>query len=135
MITVQHHVGRLLEARFGPPMDVDELVEFERQRQALRSRLASERVVVMDFRDAPVLPPEMADALIHLLTGPNPGLLRNGILLPADGALVAMQIQRIIRESNNERRRVFRNDAPLKEWLGEIMTAEERQRLDRFLAR
>jgi len=133
MIVLQHRVGRLLESRFGPPMDVTELADFERQRQVLRVRLADERVVVMDFRAATVLPPEVADALVGLLTGPNPGLLRNGILLPSEGATVALQLQRIVREAHNDRRRVFRDRGQLEAWLSEVLDAGEQVRLQQFL--
>ena len=133
MVQLQHHVGRLLESRFRSPMVVEELVEFERQRAALRSRFAKERIVVMDFRHASVLPPEVADSLVSLLAPANPGLLRNGILVPDSSALVMLQLQRIVREAENDRRRVFRERAPLEAWLGEVLDAAERERLQQFL--
>jgi hypothetical protein len=114
-------------------MAVEELVEFERQRAALRSRLAKERIVVMDFRHATVLPPQVADSLVSLLSPANPGLLRNGVLVPDSSAIVALQLQRIVRAADNDRRRVFRERAPLEAWLGEVLDIPERARLKLFL--
>jgi hypothetical protein len=131
MILLQHHVGRLLESRFVSPMSAEELKDFERQRAALRERTSRERVVVMDFRRAAVLPPELADGLAGLLHGPNPALLRNGVLVST--AVMAMQLQRIVREADNDCRRVFRERRELEAWLGEILDAGERARLKQFL--
>lgn len=134
MIELQHLVGRLLTTRFISPITPDDLVEFQRQRTALREKLGNDRAVVMDFRQAQVLPPDLADTLTGLLSGANPGLLRNGVLLPAVGAVVAMQLQRIVREAHNDRRRTFRSTAELEEWLGEILDENERKKLHEFLS-
>ncbi len=133
MISLAHRVGRLLETRFSSPIDAAELAEFDRQRATLRERLGHERVVVMDFRQATVLPPELADRLTDLLSGPNPGMLRNGVLLPSEGAVVALQLQRIVREAHNDRRRTFRDARELEAWLGELLDAPEQARLHEFL--
>ncbi len=134
MILLQHRVGRLLETRFATPIDRAELEEFNRERAVARSQFSAERVVVMDFRRASILPPELADTLVSVLHGPNPGLVRNGVLVPTTGATVAMQLTRIVREANSDRRRVFRGVPELETWLGEVLDEPERQRLQRFLA-
>jgi hypothetical protein len=87
----------------------------------------------MDFRRASILPPELADMLVSLLHGPNPGLLRNGVLIPSASATVAMQLTRIVREADDERRRVFRREPELEGWLGEVLSELERPRLHEFL--
>jgi hypothetical protein len=134
MILLQHTVGRLLETRFATPIDKTELDAFDRERALARSQVSGERVVVMDFRRASILPPELADTLVSVLHGPNPGLLRNGVLVPTTSATVAMQLTRIVREANSDRRRVFRQVPELEAWLGEVLDDAERRRLRRFLA-
>jgi hypothetical protein len=134
MILLQHRVGRLFETRFATPIDQKELEEFDRTRALLRSQVGEERVVVMDLRHTSILPPELADSLVSLLHGPNPKLLRNGVLAPTSSATVAMQLTRIVREAKNDRRRVFSSVLGLEAWLGEVLDPEERVRLRQFLA-
>jgi hypothetical protein len=134
MILLQHRVGRLFETRFATPIDQKELEEFDRTRALLRSQVGEERVVVMDLRLTSILPPELADSLVALLHGPNPKLLRSGVLVPTSSATVAMQLTRIVREAKNDRRRVFSSVLGLEAWLGEVLDPEERTRLRQFLA-
>jgi hypothetical protein len=133
MILLQHQVGRLFEARFATPIDQKELAEFDKTRALLRSQVGDERVVVMDLRRTSILPPQLADSLVGLLHGPNPKLLRNGVLVPTSSATVAMQVTRIVREAQNDRRRVFRSVHGLEAWLGEVLDPSERVRLRQFL--
>src|SRR5438034_722883 len=108
MILLQHRVGRLLAARFATPIEPSELDAFDRERALLRAQLGDERIVVVDFRCTAILAPELADRLVELLHGPNPKLLRGGVLVSIASPTVAMQLTRIVREANNDRRRVFR---------------------------
>jgi hypothetical protein len=133
-ILLQHHVGRLLESRFVTPIDRGDLDTFDRDRGTLRLLFADERVVVMDFRRATILPPELADTLVDLLQSPSQGLLRNGVLVPTASPTVAMQLARIVREGNSDLRRVFRSTRDLAAWLGEVLVGAERKRLHLFLA-
>ena len=133
-ILLQHRVGRLLESRFVTPIDRGDLDEFDSARALLRTQFSNARIVVMDFRRASILPPELADTLVGLLHGPNPGLLRNGILVPTASPTVAMQLTRIVREAKSDRRRVFRVVRELAAWLGEVLDASESSRLSHFLA-
>jgi hypothetical protein len=133
-ILLQHRVGRLLETRFVTPIDHADLEQFDRDRALFRTQFSGARVVIMDFRRASILPPELADTLVGILNGPNPGLLRNGILVPTESPTVAMQLTRIVREARSDRRRVFRGTRELATWLGEILGESERIRLRQFLA-
>jgi hypothetical protein len=45
-----------------------------------------------------------------------------------------MQLTRIVREANSDRRRVFRAARELAAWLGEVLDAPEHKRLLEFLA-
>jgi hypothetical protein len=133
-ILLQHRVGRLVESRFATPIEQVELEAFDRERARMRTLVHDERVVVMDFRRASILPPGLADSLVGILHGPNPGLLRNGVLVPTASPTVAMQLTRIVREANSDRRRVFRATRELAAWLGEVLDAPEHKRLLEFLA-
>jgi hypothetical protein len=133
-ILLQHRVGRLVEARFTTPIDQAELEEFDRARALIRARLSEDRIVVMDFRPASLLSPELADALVSVLHGPTHGLGRNGVLVPTASPTVAMQLTRIVREARSNRRRVFREVREVCAWLGEVLDASESSRLKQFLA-
>ena len=133
-ILLQHRVGRLVETRFATPIEPVELEAFDRERTRMRMQFIEERVVVMDFRRASILPPELADTLVGLLHGPNPGLLRNGLLVPTASPTVAMQLTRIVREAKSDRRRVFRVVRELAAWLDEVLDRSESNRLSQFLA-
>jgi hypothetical protein len=57
----------------GGEPNVDALTnEFDRVRARVRAQVPGQRVVVMDFRRASILPPELADMLINVLHGPKP---------------------------------------------------------------
>src|SRR5260370_27491928 len=116
-ILIQHRVGRLVETRFATPIEPADLEAFDRERARMRMQFNDERVVVMDFRRASILPPELADTLVGLLHGPNPGLLRNGILVPTASPTVAMQLTRIVHQAKSDRRRVFRSARAVPAWL------------------
>jgi hypothetical protein len=94
---------------------------------------ATERVVCLDVTRMNVLAPAQSDRLLEAMRGPSPGRLRSAFLLPAERAVVALQFERLIRESQRTTTRGFSDRAALETWLGELLTVAERARLSQFL--
>lgn len=132
MHKAQNVVGRLVEARFASPLTLDEVKQFVAEHRAIINRLARKYVGVVDLLQADVFPVPVAEGLIQLLSGVAPQLERTAFLI-RDSALFAMQVERVIRNSNHPDRRVFRDPEALKEYLGEVLDVQEQIRLAQFV--
>ena len=132
MHKAQNVVGRLVEARFASPLDLDEVKQFVAEHRAIINRLARKYVGVVDLLQADVFPVPVAEGLIQLLSGVAPQLERTAFLI-RDSALFALQVERVIRNSNHPDRRVFRDPEALKEYLGEVLDPSEQARLAQFV--
>ena len=62
------------------------------------------------------------------MRGDNPRIERAGILV-STSAVFSLQLERMVREAGNPRRRAFRTAGELVTWLDEIATPDEKQRL------
>jgi hypothetical protein len=133
MITIQNRVGRLVEARFAAPLTDEEIASFAEGRERTVRAVATDRVVCMDATRMSVLPPEQSERLLAVLRQPSPGLLRSAVLLPPTRGVVALQLERIIRESKLAGARSFVERSALEQWLGEVLTPDEAARLRAFL--
>lgn len=132
MHKAENAVGRLVEVRFASPLTLDEVKEFVTEHRAITNRLARKYVGVVDLLQADVFPIPVAEALIQLLSGMAPMVERTALLI-RESALFALQVERVIRNSNHPDRRVFRDPEQLKAWLGEVLDPTERARLERFV--
>src|SRR4030095_12983156 len=106
--------------------------EFRREHLAALPDLPERYVGAVDLRQADIFPVEVAQRLIGLLSEIAPLVERTGFLI-GEGAVFALQIERILRNSAHPQRRAFREPEPLKNFLGEILTPLERARLAEFL--
>ncbi len=129
----QNIAGRLIEVSVTPPLTLDEVKQFVTEHKVTVSRIPARYVGVVDLHRANVFPPEVADALVQLLSQMADRVERTAFLI-GKSEVFALQIERVIRQAANPNRKTFRNPEPLKEWLGEILNAGERLRLDGFLA-
>lgn len=132
MHKAQNVVGRLVEARFASPLSLEEVKQFVAEHRAIINRLARKYVGVVDLLQADVFPVPVAEALIQLLSGVAPQLERTAFLI-RDSALFAMQVERVVRNSNHPDRRVFRDPEALKEYLAEVLDLQEQARLAQFV--
>ncbi len=132
MHKAQNLVGRLVEARFASPLALEEVTQFVAEHRAIINRLARKYVGVVDLLQADVFPVPVAQGLIQLLSGVAPQLERTALLI-RDSAVFALQVERVIRNSNHPDRRVFRDPEALKEYLGEVLDAPEQARLAQFV--
>lgn len=125
-------VGRLVEVRFASPLTLDEVRQFVGEHHALIKKLARKYVGVVDLLQADVFPVPVAETLIQLLSGVAPQVERTALLI-RDSAVFALQVERVLRSSNNPNRRVFREPEALQQWLGEVLDVQEQARLAQFL--
>ena len=132
MHTMRNVVGRLVEVRVASPLSLREVDEFRREHLAALPDLPERYVGAVDLRRADIFPVEVAQRFIALLSEIAPLVERTGFLI-GEGAVFALQIERILRNSAHPQRRAFREPEPLKSFLGEILTPLERARLDEFL--
>jgi hypothetical protein len=128
----QNVVGRLVEVRIASPLTLDEIKQFTSEHQAVINRLARKYVGVVDLLQADVFPVPVAETLIQLLSTLAPQVERTAFLI-RDSALFALQVERVLRNSNNPNRHAFREPEALKEWLGEVLDPLEQGRLAQFV--
>ena len=132
MHKAQNTVGRLVEVRFASPLALEEVRQFIGEFQGIIKRLARKYVGVVDLLQADVFPVPVAETLIQLLSGVAPQVERTAFLI-RDSAVFALQVERVIRNSNHPDRHAFRDPEALKTWLGEVLDVQEQARLARFV--
>jgi hypothetical protein len=125
-------VGRLVEVRPEKLTTVEDVRDQSAAVGKLMRDLSSEAIICVDWRRVRVLAPDVAAALSDAMRASNALTVRSAALINAHATL-AMQMERIIRESNN-RIRVFRDAQEMLTWLGEIMTPREAERARGFLS-
>jgi hypothetical protein len=134
--TAAIHVGRLLEVRadrgYGGVSDVDAL--FDAMDTEIARRPASQRmVVVADWHLCPVVSPIAAERMLQRMIRLNPRIERSGALTSASAPVSVAQFLRLVRESGLPDRRLFSHPEELADWLQEVLTPAETQRLQEFL--
>jgi len=133
MFTIENHAGRLFEMRFGSPFSAADFQRFREEHQAVAARMEGDLVAVADVRGATrVFPPEVIDGFVELMNISDPRIVRSAYLI-GDSELFRLQAERARREGGDAERRIFRGPAALREWLHEILTEEEFERLLVFL--
>jgi hypothetical protein len=134
MFTVEHHVGRLLEARVHRLRTADEVEGYGTTFRAQLARLQPRRgILCADHRPAGLYSPPVTAALVSLFTRLNPVLERAALVTGSANAVLSLQVMRLVREAKNPVRRAFSDAAAAATWLGEVLSAEERARLRVFL--
>ncbi len=138
MITVECHVGVLIELRFEGTPSLDDVERFKAETAALvteRWTLHARRVVLCtDLRATQLFAPEVANRIIDLMRSDNPRVERNGVLGNESG-IFTLQVQRLLIEARSPgRRRIFTDANELQAWLSESLAPDESTRLRDFLA-
>jgi hypothetical protein len=136
--TAEIHVGRLLEVRIDAGYrtipDVDAL--FTMLTAAVKTLPPETRhVAIVDWRRCPIMSPDCAAHLLQNMVSVNERTDRSATVAPNDAPTSVLQFARLIRDSNHPHRRMFAEAAGAMEWLDEVLTPEERQRLRRFVSR
>ena len=134
MTEVRNPAGRLVTFRVIPPVDDG---NSGRSAMELRTTIAAidgPVVVCADLTAARTFSPETTERFVALMRSDNPKLERGALLLDADSATVALQVERMVREANLPARRTFRDRGELAAWLEPILTPAEQAALAEFLA-
>jgi hypothetical protein len=136
--TVVINVGRLLEVRIGAGYaGASEVADLFAEMARLIHRLPDSvrAVAVTDWRACRLMSSEAAEAIVTHLVRNNPHIERSAGLASTDSPSAHLQFSRVIRETGNPDRRLFTDARMLEQWLGEVLSADERRRLSAFLER
>lgn len=132
MHTVQNVTGKLVEVRVATPLTLEEVKQFVREHETVINRIPERYVGVVDLLHADVLPADVAQSLIQLLSVMADRVERTAFLI-GESAVFSLQIERVLRNAANSNRKAFRDPVLLGQWLGESLTPTERTRLSQFL--
>ena len=133
MYKVTHQVGRLVEIAIWSPVSLEEAGKWGQEHDKVVDSVGQPYVCFVDLRGAKVFPPEIVTAYLSTMKAEQQ-LVRTATMLP-ESALVALQINRMIREAGHPERRTFSNADELRRSLGEVLDEKERARLEQCLAR
>lgn len=139
MFVVEKGIGRVIHARIVGLADADEVERYrlsflphfaslaQRSKQRGQAPDASDERPILwaDHRPVRIYTQPVADAIARMFASLNVHWLRVAILASSSNATLAMQLQRIARESNNPSRQVFYEVDRAYAFLGEVLTAEE----------
>lgn len=131
MVSVEHRGGRLIALRIETPVSMDELQAALIQFGGFAAKVEGKFIPVADCRGATILSPDVSERFTALMRSDNPRIERAAILLGASAAF-SLQLERMVREAGNPRRKTFRAAAELCEWMAEIMLPREHLSLEAF---
>jgi hypothetical protein len=132
-IELTHRVGRLIETRLRGSLSLADVGKILEQAQAVYTAPIDRFLSVVDLRDTQAHDDEIVQPLLQLLKSVNPRIDRVGFLIGND-SLLAVQIESMVISARHPGRRVFRDPQGLIDYLGEVTTPAEQQRLRDFLA-
>jgi hypothetical protein len=90
-------------------------------------------VIVADWRACKVLTPAVAERAVTKMTSINARIERSAVLHAADASTSVLQLMRLVKETNAPYRRLFTETQQLREWMGELLSPAESDRLRDFL--
>ncbi len=131
MFSVANNVGSLLEVRVASPVTMDDAMAMFKAIYKTMPRGRVSRVIV-DARGLRIVDPPIIDAVVTMMRQDNPFVERNAFLLPS-GALLFIQIERMLKELGVTNRKSFQSRDEAERWLSEVCTPDERVQLARFL--
>lgn len=134
MMSADHHVGRIVEARTSGDVSYAEFVAFRSSflEKLARVALGQKAIIVGDLRGTGGVNAEVAPVLMGMLRADNARIDRAAHVVTA-GSTFHGQYSAIVGETRNPNRQVFTSPAALIEWLGPELTPEELARLREFL--
>jgi hypothetical protein len=130
---VQRKVGRLVEAKVHALLTRADVDAYSRAFAPFFGKGATP-VLCADHRAVKIYPPVVADALVALFTGLNSVWHRAALIASPSNAVLTMQLQRVVRESEGQSRRLFVDASAAESFLQEVLAPEEKVRLRSFLA-
>jgi hypothetical protein len=135
--TCEVRVGRLLEVRvakgYHTPQDVDDmtsmmLAEIEKMPAGVK------HVTIADWRTCKVMSEAACERATAMFLHSNPTTERSSIVCSESSPTAVWQFLRLVATGNNAHRRVFRSALEAIDWTAQVLSPEERNRLEEFLA-
>lgn len=122
-------------AGYRVPEDIDAMIAMMRE-QFGRIPEPQRLVICADWRACRILTPPVAERAVQMLIRSNPRVERSAILHNAHQATSLLQVFRLAREAQQQaERRIYTDALEMEEWLGEVLTPEERARVHSMLQR
>jgi hypothetical protein len=134
MMRVEMRVGRLLEVRASLPIQLEEIPALTESIAAIFRRAPARVVAILDARTYGLEPPEATEHFIETMKRDNARVERSAFVVEPHQSLLALQLDRMIRDAGNPDRRLFRGALAATAFLRPVLSAEESARLDAFLA-
>lgn len=137
MFVVTKGVGRVIHARVQGLADIAEVEQYRLSFLPFFQppRDGNERLVLFaDHRPVRIYTQPVSDAITRMFASLNVHWLRVAILVAPSNATLAMQLSRIVKESNNPSRQVFFDAERACAFLGETLTPEELAGIRAFMA-
>ena len=134
--TVDIRAGRLLEARVFSLKTAEDVLDYGAAIAAKIAKVPAPLTAVLcaDHRPVRVYPQAAADELTSMFQRNNVRLERAALVIAPSNATLLLQLERIVREANFDKRRVFRDSASALEHLSASLDAVEQARASAFLA-
>jgi hypothetical protein len=132
---VRASVGRLVEVRVMDLSHSDDVAAVSASIWSAAAPVGAPVLIFADYRSATPFPQGIADAWSLAMRRTNTKVLRSGILLNPANETFNLQIERVIRCAGLPTRRSFEEPAELRDWLCEVATPGERDRIDELLSR
>lgn len=132
--TVVRQTGRLVEARIFSLWAETDAVDYAHKLELVVRTLAPQRPILLaDHRPVRVYPTTVADRLIELFTNMNLSLERVAIMVSPGNVPLTLQLQRLVDNAENSRRKLFSSPADALVHLSPSLDPAERARAEAFL--
>ena len=138
--SIQNNVGRLVEVSIGE-MSLEDTQQFRTRIWALLAGFSGRVVLFTDVSRGKQFSPVVAGKLTELMRVDNPKLQRSAIHWGENAGPFAVQVQAMIDGANEDAvrrgkpvmRRGFTDRTQAREFLDEVLEADERAALARFV--
>ncbi len=121
------------EAGYRTVADVDALFDTI-DRELAKLGALQRHVTVVDWRGCPVMSPEAVERIAQRIAATNGRTERSAALATAGAPVAVLQFLRVIRDARLSDRKLFFKQQELLQWLADVLTKEEAERLALFLA-
>lgn len=129
MLEIVRIEGKLVLVKVVSPLTLEEISQADRKMAQTEAEIGGKAVIFADYRATTLLNPTESEALLKMFRSHNEHLERSAILVSEESAMAVLQMSRVVRQANLPTRRSFKDSQEVVAWLGEVLTAEERERL------
>ncbi|MDD9943267.1 MAG: hypothetical protein OXU20_19670 [Myxococcales bacterium] len=123
MIEFRKLPGRMAFLRFPEQVVITDVSALGAEVSSHLQSVGGGAIYCVDCSRMKLFAPEVAEALVALMKSDNPLIDRTGVLVNGS-ATFGMQVERMLREADNPRRRAFRDPQELADWLCDAAEAD-----------